>query len=187
MADTGWLNPASGALRQVDDTAGGASFTRAADSLIASGGNMCRTFTLVGITDTLLCWNFGASVPTGATIDGLEVQSRQYEQYQDSSSEGTINFALTNADAGTPTYATTSKNNNFTTSMSYQSFGSSSDLWGESSIADTTVNSTDFGVAFSGITGGAFGNDFQIDHVQIKIHYTEAASTTPYRVSFIGL
>src|SRR3990167_6957610 len=59
----------------------------------------------------------------------------------------------------------------------YTTYGSSSDLWGET-WAYTDINDVDFGVVIS--TLGQDGNtpNAEIDHIRITVYYTEAAGET---------
>jgi hypothetical protein len=133
-------------------------------------------FPIVRISTTLQFRNFNASVPTGATINGIEVvvtrdngtsiggggQARDYQL------QLVIGGTATGTDkADTATY--------YPSTITGKTYGSSTDLWGLTPT-DTQVNATDFGVDFRIQDNAMSGVDsiggIGLDAIQVKIYYT---------------
>lgn len=126
-------------------------------------------------TTYLYASNFGLSIPAGATIDGIEARIERYGQ---SGAIKDYRVSLVNSSGG----VTTADKKNATNWASsdpdtYVKYGSPSDLWGETwSVSD--INDADFGIVLSAQgTDPDSGNYLYVDHIQIRVYYTE--STTP--------
>jgi hypothetical protein len=118
--------------------------------------------------------NFGFTIPTGATINGITVEIEE----QDPADSNTINDSVVRiikADGalGTENKAKATK---WTSATTYITYGANNDLWGES-WDYSAINDTDFGVVLSATDAGMFGQMF-VDHIQITITYTAGASTS---------
>lgn len=119
--------------------------------------------------------NFGFSIPSGATIDGIVVEierktNNTANTYKAKDSRvrivkgGTIQTTDL-ADTGTIWPITDT----------YKTYGSSSELWG-TTWTDTDINSSTFGVVISASLRGLPGKFFSyayVDHIRITVHYTE--------------
>jgi hypothetical protein len=111
--------------------------------------------------------NFGLSVPTGATIDGIEIRvdvrcNRSGDKFvtaQAGKSVGNYGNNLANSEA---------LSTNFTTF----DFGSSTELWGFS-LAPSDVNSSSFNASFN-FVGTSFNSSytFYVDAIWVKVYYT---------------
>jgi hypothetical protein len=116
--------------------------------------------------------NFGFSIPTGATINGILVEIEKK-----ASANGTgIKDNLVVIVKSDGTFGTTNKAiaGNWATSDTYYSYGSSTDLWGEN-WTPAGINNANFGVAFSvWIYNAAW--IASVDHIRITVYYTGAAA-----------
>jgi len=132
--------------------------------------------------DWLRVTNFGFSIPVGATINGIEVQ---IEHFRISSSQNPIDSAVylrktigqvgDNFADGTPW--TEEIDEIFT-------YGDATELWGTTwSVAD--INSSDFGLDFSVLADGSATKP-EVDHIQIRIHYTEAGGGETRKIKVSG-
>ena len=127
----------------------------------------------VGDTQYLKSTNFGFSIPSGATINGIVVEYDVYESGAGAADDqrvrivkgGTIGTTDRQTDTAYPA----------TDGDTYQSRGGSTDLWGET-WSDTDINASNFGVAIA--CNGAGNNNIYIDHVRITVHYTESGGVT---------
>jgi len=117
------------------------------------------------------CTNFGFSIPAGATINGIEanIERNGFDIID-------LSIKLLNGDgAGGESAQDKSTGASWSVSDTVDSFGDSTDTWGETwSVSD--VNSSDFGVRIQcqDNTAGApptlgFAS---IDHVEITVYYT---------------
>lgn len=151
-----WANPNNITLNDSSPTGNHA---------VASGN-----FSSATSSNYLRASNFGFTVPTGATIDGIVVDIRGRDgnaQAQDSI------VRLVDA-SGTIVGDNKSAGASWTNTMAYHSFGGSSDLWGVS-LSPSDVNDTDFGAVFAASNINAFGA-IRIATIQITVYYTGGAS-----------
>ncbi len=110
--------------------------------------------------------NFGFSVPTGATIDGIIVQFERFANTADLVSDSKVRIVKADGSISTTDRKAAGY---WSTTEAYYTYGSSSDKWGESWTA-ANINDADFGVAISTSNVPA-GTSF-IDHVRIIVYYT---------------
>lgn len=117
--------------------------------------------------------NFGFSIPSGATIDGIIV-----EVGGNSNIFGTVDdHSVRLVKGGTIGGDNKASGTDYTTSETNRTYGSSSDLWGLS-FTDSDINNSTFGVVYSG--NRVVGTDnltLLLDYIRITVHYTEGAST----------
>jgi len=170
MADTGWHNPgtvisdsASGGTKAWGNPANAKTSNNVyAIAAGASGG---------GNSYYLKCTNFSMGVPAGATIDGILVQIERKRGTNCCVHEWKIYIVRE-----TGAYGTTNKAaHEWTTSDVYCSHGGTTDKWGLS-WTPAKINDADFGVGIAisldeGFTAGS------VDHVRIKVYYTEPVGT----------
>lgn len=119
--------------------------------------------------------NFGFSIPTGATINGILVE---YEASR-TKTGGTGSYFQRNRIIKNGTVGVTSPtpSGGINDTEQYYSSGSSSYLWGLTWTAED-VNSPDFGfsVWIDG-SGDAPTYTFFIDHIRVTVYYTGGATT----------
>ena len=155
-----WTNP--GNATTSDDTYATASFTTSLSS-----------------SSYLKATNFGFTIPSGSTIQGItvgierkasgnELQDKYVQIIKSDGSIGTTNKALA-VDWGTETTI---------------SYGSTSDLWGET-WTYSDINNSNFGVALSVYeAGSSAARTASVDSFTITITYTsDVAPNAPTRVS----
>ena len=120
--------------------------------------------------------NFGFSIPTGATINGILVEFERKENFEDLSYVRDSGIKIVKADG---TIGTTNKADTVThwpTTDTYKSYGSSSDLWGETWTAEN-INDVDFGAVLSAYLKSGVGSqgnpgEAYVDHIRITVYYT---------------
>jgi hypothetical protein len=122
--------------------------------------------------------NFGFSIPTGATIDGILVEI----EIRDNAGTGQVYDSAVKIVKADGSVGSTNKASGtaWPDLDTYRSYGSSSDLWGESWSAEN-INDSDFGVVMSVTIDGFFGAA-GVDHIRITVTYTEGgggASAVP--------
>lgn len=150
-----------------DDASYGANAWGSPGNITASDGSVTTAFTNIDTTHYLVATNFGFSIPSGTTIDGVIFESQNGEMCA-ASYEDRIRLVK-----GGVIGSTDRSTGAFWSQMGgYATYGSSSDLWG-TTLAYTDVNATNFGVALA-----AFGNGLScitVDHVRATVHYTSGA------------
>jgi len=120
--------------------------------------------------------NFGFNVPSGATITGIEAQIKRGDVYYYTYDEN-VRLVLSNGSIGSENKAKTTTDWG---SIEYIAYGGSSDLWSET-LSASDINDTDFGlvlsIKLSDVSNGEIGNNEYVDHIQIKVYYTD--NSTP--------
>ena len=124
--------------------------------------------------------NFGFSIPAGATIDGIlvEVEVQSTHGYMVTDVDSSVKIVKSDSSLGTQNKAVGTRIPSAINT--YLSYGSSSDLWGET-WAYTDINDTDFGVVFSSY--GTYDDEsatHNVDHIRITVYYTETSTISPF-------
>lgn len=132
-----------------------------------------------GSSDVIYVRNFGFSIPTGSTIDGILIE------VECKTSSGTNNFDTFIIDEGGDERG--SKAGTMTTTEQYHSFGGATDLWGAAAGFWTVakINSINFGsyVQNTQLTS----NTLSVDHVRITVYYTESSGAQISTVNGVTL
>jgi hypothetical protein len=123
------------------------------------------------ISNYLTATDFGFSIPTTATIDGIVVEVERYATnsvVNDSSIKIIKGGSVVGNEKSTGASWQTSDND------TYVSFGGSADLWGTTWTA-ADINASNFGVAISAVnnkSGPPETYSAYVDHVRITVYYT---------------
>ena len=146
-----------------------------AQALISDGAN----------SDYLTATNFGFSIPSGDTIDGITVVIEHNCNYPDIEDNIVKLYNGTSLVGDNKASATMWNNNDevFT-------YGGATDTWA-ASLTVTQINSSGFGVYLSATNTFDWDTTEALcDYIQITIYHTEAVgggSSSQSRVMFIGL
>lgn len=129
-------------------------------TVFAAGATSCKSVVFSG---------YGFSIPSGATIDGIIVE---IERKVDTASTW-IDTEIYLVKTGTTVVGSNkSAGVSWSTSESYISFGSASDLWG-TTWTDTQINTSSFGTSIKALQNMTKGSGTaSVDHVRITVHYT---------------
>ena len=160
----------------VNDTAAGTVAWSNPSNATSSNNSYAETGTLFAASTTnyLKATNFGFSIPSGATINGITVDVEMMIKFAGADIR---DQAVRIVKGGT--IGSTDKSRagvDWPASDAYITYGSSSDLWGES-WTDSDINSSTFGFAIRGIYIGAKTAVGQIDHIRITVTYTAGGNT----------
>ncbi|CAI8743077.1 conserved protein of unknown function [Methylococcus capsulatus] len=121
-------------------------------------------------TQYLKATGFGFSIPTGATIDGIVVE------WERKASSSTVKDKAVRIVKGGVVGATDkSAAGDWPTTDTFASYGSSSDLWGETWTA-ADINAANFGAAIA--TQSTFVRTASVDAVRITVYYTDVSAIT---------
>jgi hypothetical protein len=116
--------------------------------------------------------NFGFSIPTGATINGVLLET--YFTHSGSATDKSVKLVKGGTIGGTEHSASTNLGGH---DSSYFPYGNSTDLWGLT-LTPADINASNFGavVSYQGIpsTGGLVN----VDHIRITVTYTAASSAS---------
>lgn len=126
-------------------------------------------------THYLKATNFGFSIPTGATIDGVIVEiKRRYQNLTAGTNPLVVDsrVRIIKADASIGSTDRSSATT-WPVALTFETYGGSSDLWGET-WAPADINDADFGVALSAFCPNADGDDIfmRVDFIRVTVHYT---------------
>jgi len=173
MVDTGWVIAGTGANVTGIGTEAWSSpgNVTADDASGASGAAAAKDEQMNYLRGS----NFGLSVPTGATIDGIEMRFQCF----DNNTQSVINDArLYHPSAGNATDQEAGESSVFGQSWVDYDYGGATELHGETWTA-ANVNDSTFGAMMSVDVNGALGvgGDPLCDAIWIKVYYTEAAAS----------
>jgi hypothetical protein len=129
---------------------------------------------LAGQTDILQCVNFGFTIPSGATIDGITVEIQRK-----SSGTQTSDFLVQLYKGGTLVGSDKASATAYTTSLVTASYGGASDLWG-TTWTYSDINGSTFGVALQCQYGGASTRTASVDFIRVTVDYTESGGGSTY-------
>jgi hypothetical protein len=110
--------------------------------------------------------NFGFSIPSGATIDGITVEIEMSKTGPGAPNDSTVKIVKADGSIGSTNKGTAV---NITTTDTYRTYGGAADLWSET-WTDADINDVDFGVVFSSTHSG--NSTTRIDHIRITVNYT---------------
>lgn len=149
-------------------------------NILADDGTACnsagQSSATVVYTYYLKATNFGFSIPSGATINGVEVVWQTSRARADGTAK---DYVCKLVKGGTIQGDDKAVGTDLTTSYVNYSYGGASDLWGLS-LADSDVNASDFGAAISYEYSGNGTNNqiIRVDYMTITVTYTEGSGTT---------
>jgi len=175
MADTGWLSPGT----TVDDNGVGTKIWNNPNNAQSSDDNYADSIGGVGggVSHYLVATNFGATVPAGATIDGIVVEFERKANLVDTVADFRIYIVKADGSYGAENKA---DGGNWPLAEAYYSYGGVADLWSEAWTAGN-INDIDFGVVIA-VNMQANGRAY-IDHIRIKVYYTEAVSNMKINIA----
>lgn len=152
-----------------DATVGTITWVNPGDAI--SSNDFRATAALVNSTSHYLkAVDFDFAIPSGATIKGIVVEIERAKQFSGVVVDSNVRIVKGGAIGSTNKASGTSWP--VLGSEAYATYGSSSDLWGET-WTDTDINATDFGAVIAAVASGTATAN--IDHVRITVHYTAAA------------
>lgn len=119
-------------------------------------------------THYLKATNFGFSIPTDATINGILVEIEKTKTDGFSAVDNVVKIVKSDGSLGTENKASVSE---WPALDTYVSYGSSSDLWSES-WNSSDINDSDFGVVLSVTYDPGPGGVPNVDHIRITVYYS---------------
>lgn len=163
--NTAATSPGTGA----DDAGSGGAFawSNPGNCTAADGANASVVLNPGTIAHWLKATNFGFSIPSGATIDGIVAEVKW------SSATATLNTVK--LVVGGSVVGSNKSTGLAGGASSYKTYGGSADKWGLTpSVSD--VNASNFGLVFGVSATGFVGDTVNVDHIRITVYYTTASS-----------
>jgi len=139
-------------------------------------------------THYLKATNFGFSLPISSTINGILVEIEKKENngsQTNCSRDNIVSIVKSNGTIGAVNKADTV--DEWPLTDTYKSYGSLSDLWGET-WTSSDINNSNFGVVLSGTgldCGGTGSITQYVDYIRITVYYTPA-STSNYECQILS-
>lgn len=162
-----------------NDTAVGSIAWATPSNITTDDGNEAAASVTAGATTHYLKGtNFGFSIPSGDTIDGILVEIDRRAQTASRITDVTVSIVK----GGTVTGDNKAIGTTWPTALTYQSYGGAADLWG-TTWTDSDINASNFGVVIS-CTNSSGTVGARVDAIRITITHTTpggATSPPPYR------
>jgi hypothetical protein len=137
------------------------------------------------ISQILVCSNFGFTIPTGATIDGIVVEIDR-NNAAGAASDNRVQLAkgTTFADLVGSNKADTATD--WPAALASVSYGTgTTDLWG-TTWTPAEINASSFAV-FLSVQADAANTDIAVDYVRVTVHYTVTAPSDAFGAEAFGL
>lgn len=147
----------------------------ALDNVYATASLSTSTF-----SHYLKATNFGFSIPVDATIDGIVVEIERKSSVGSAVNDNRIRIVKGGVVGTTDRSAGAA----WPTTETIASFGSSSDLWGETWTA-ADINASNFGVVFAAV--GTMAATASVDIKQITVYFTEAPPAVDLNLSLFEI
>jgi len=178
MSDTGWISP--GTVSQYYVSGFENSWTDL-NNIKSSNDSLAYASCSLYATKVVHCTGFNFNIPSGSEINGVEFSIEGYTTARDSPFGGSgVDIPGRVALEEVTDYLTTFDKTlspilYFSDSSTQQTVtaGSSTDLWGRS-LTDSDFDSN-FVLSFY-VDGEAGGTNHYVDHIQIKVYYTEGGT-----------
>ena len=160
--DTGFLAPGTAG------NYGGSYIWISQNSILALDASYSYNTSYMIETDYLCATNFGASIPSDATINGVEVKI-----YKRDTGLGTTDMNIKLLKGSVPV-GTSSIPVAWSNTITAATYGGPSDLWG-TTLTPSDVNSVTFGVGLTVYKTSMYTYP-EVDYITLKIYYTPASS-----------
>jgi hypothetical protein len=173
MAFQGSLSPST----VVDDSSVGTVTWTNPSNAVASDNVRASINGATGATSHYLkATGFGFSIPTGATIDGIVLEIERAKGALDAAAkDSSVKLVKGGTVSGTDKADTVTV---WPSGDAYATYGSPTDLWGQS-WTPSDINDSTFGAALSAqITFADFGSDAVVDHMRITVYYSTSGNAT---------
>lgn len=169
MADTG---ATGGGTAANDASFGDFSWSSVSEALSDNSGYALSSCNSSQSTNYLKVTNFGFSIPSGATIDGILVSwnCRDF-------SGGVRDSRIRIVKGGTVGSTDKSSATAWSSGGAYRDYGGASDLWGET-WTDTDINASTFGAVLSAKSSSG-GENPAVMYMRITVYYTTGAAGQP--------
>jgi len=164
MPDTGWVSAGLG-----QSIAKGAT-PWTTPTLVYTSNNAYAEAAMAdeGFSYWLRTTTYGFAIPAGSTIDGIKARFEKRAQTASQIKDWDVKLVKAGSEQGDDK----GSGDWWTTSDTYVVHGGAGDLWG-SAWTPADINAGNFGVSISARNYDLSPRDALIDHVQIKVYYTE--------------
>ena len=153
-----------------DASFGTVAWTNPGNVLSSNDSDATATSASAFTTQYLKATDFDFAIPAGATIDGIISEAERADgNASRNCADSRVRIVKADGTIGTTDKAAAG---NWPTGDAYASYGSSTDLWGET-WGSTDINDIDFGFVIAAT--GESGATCTVDHMRVTVHYTAAS------------
>lgn len=185
MASSGPNSPGTAA----NDAAVGTLVWTSPDNCKTSNNTYTQCFGVSSsqFSNYLKATNFGFSIPSGATIDGILVEIERYANHNSASLhvlDEVVKLVKNGTVVGTNLGVLGTK---WATGDAVFSYGGSSELWG-TSWTDSDINNANFGAVLQveTVNGAKINIYAYVDHIKITVYYTGGGSSSAIATLIAG-
>ena len=149
------------------------------DRITDSTGNNMATVTLASpnISHYVTGSDYGFSIPTDATINGIQLTIRRESSTSSSIKDSTVSLMK----GGMITGDNKAGASVWSNSVALANYGSASDLWG-TTWTPSDINASNFGAALSVTSNSGTNHTGSVDYIQITVTYTLPPKLTVTKV-----
>lgn len=150
---------------------------------VEDGSEAAASVTASGITNYIKGTNFGFSIPSGDTINGITVEFKKRAQTATRITDVTVSIVKGGSVVGDNKADLVTF---WSTTLGWVSYGGAADLWG-TTWTDTDINASNFGVVLN-CTNASGTVGARVDAIRITItHSTPGGSRVTTRLSLAGV
>jgi uncharacterized repeat protein (TIGR01451 family) len=176
-ASAATVGPNNGSSFANDSTIGTINWSNPSNAQTSNSSRAIASLDDNQVSRYLKATNFGFSVPGGATINGIKVDVQRQAENSNRIKDNSVKI-VKGGNIGTANKANSA--DFWGTSDDYITYGSASDLWGET-WTPADINATNFGFVFAAKKDTTSGNQYEarVNHIRITVSYTEAPAVQP--------
>lgn len=134
------------------------------------------TYDSPDISQILVASNFGFTIASDATINGITVEIERRDQAIGAASDNRVQLGKGTAFANLVGNNKADTATDWPTAVAIATYGSSSDLWG-TTWTPTEINASTFAVHLS-VQADAANTDIFVDYIRVTVQYTDAPTPT---------
>jgi hypothetical protein len=151
-------------------TGGGTGASWLNPTRVTANDNSYTTNSITGssYSEALNATSFGFSIPTNATINGIQVSIGRFASIASSLQDRSVYLIKGGTATGNNNGATST---DWGTTENVANYGTTTDLWG-TTWTPAEINATNFGVALTVDNNNTSGRTASVDYVQISVTYT---------------
>ena len=178
MASQGPLFPATAASLANAGTSENANAWTSPGNVGADDGAeasiTAATYDSPDISELLVASNFGFTIPSGSTIDGVTVEIERRDQAIGAASDNRVQLSTSTAFAGLVGTNKADTPLDWPTAATVKTYGGAADTW-SSGLTVTQINDPGFAV-FLSVQADAANTDIFVDFIRVTVTYTEPVS-----------
>lgn len=175
MADTGWVSAGLG--QSVSWAYSTVTWLNPTNVYVSDNVDASRRHYTDDITEYLRATTFGFAIPDGAVINGIEVRIEHMAAAAITIEDYSVKIVKAGSEQGDEKASAMV----WETVDTYRVYGGAAILWGLAWTA-ANINASNFGVSISAVNYEESSTTAYVDHVQIKVYYTEPSTNTKINI-----